>query len=138
METTTQPKKKYKIEPLGDRAIVQPDPPETYTQTGLIIPETAKERPQLGTVIAVGDGRNQDNEIIHYTLRLLTFVIRILKFFKIEITPLEEKMDTYQSVKLKPGMRVLYGRYAGTNIEFDGQKILIMRFSDVVGIVHEE
>lgn len=88
-----------KLKPLADRIIVAPAPAEEKTIGGIIIPDTAKEKPLQGTVIAVGQGK-ADEEMI-----------------------------------LKEGDEVLYGKYAGTEIEFDGEKYLIMRQSDVVAVI---
>ncbi|MCR5821167.1 MAG: co-chaperone GroES [Bacteroidaceae bacterium] len=88
-----------KIQPLADRVLIEPAPAETKTVGGIIIPDTAKEKPLQGTVVAVGGG-TKDEEMV-----------------------------------LKAGDQVLYGKYAGTEIEHDGQKYLIMRQSDVVAVL---
>lgn len=88
------------LTPLADRVIIKPAPAETKTVGGIIIPDTAKEKPLQGEVLAVGQG-TKDEEMI-----------------------------------LKAGDQVLYGKYAGTEVEFDGEKLLIMRQSDVLAIVH--
>lgn len=88
-----------KIQPLADRVLIQPAPAETKTASGIIIPDTAKEKPLQGTVIAVGKG-TKDEEMV-----------------------------------LKAGDNVLYGKYAGTEIEHEGEKYLIMRQSDVVAVL---
>ena len=87
------------IKPLADRVLIEPAPAETKTVGGIIIPDTAKEKPLKGTVLAVGQG-TKDEEMV-----------------------------------LKEGDHVLYGKYAGTEIEFEGVKYLIMRQSDVVAIL---
>ena len=87
-----------KIRPLADRVLIQPTPAEETTLSGIIIPDSAKEKPLKGTVIAAGEGTK------------------------------DEKMI------LKEGDVVLYGKYAGTEIELEGEKYLIMRQSDVLGI----
>ena len=87
------------IKPLADRVLIEPAPAETKTVGGIIIPDTAKEKPLKGTVLAVGKG-TKDEEMI-----------------------------------LKEGDKVLYGKYAGTELELDGKKYLIMRQSDVVAIL---
>ncbi len=87
------------IKPLADRVLIEPAPAETKTIGGIIIPDTAKEKPLQGTVVAVGNG-TKDEEMI-----------------------------------LKTGDTVLYGKYAGTEIEFEGNKYLIMRQSDVVAVI---
>ncbi len=88
-----------KIKPLADRVLINPTPAEEVTMSGIIIPDSAKEKPLKGTVIAAGNG-TKDEEMI-----------------------------------VKEGDTVLYGKYAGTEIEIDGQKYLIMRQSDVLAIV---
>ena len=87
------------IKPLADRVLIEPAAAETKTIGGIIIPDTAKEKPLQGTIVAVGNG-TKDEEII-----------------------------------LKEGDKVLYGKYAGTEIEHEGKKYLIMRQSDVVAIL---
>lgn len=88
-----------KIQPLADRVLIQPTPAEETTLSGIIIPDSAKEKPLKGTVIAVGNG-TQDEEMV-----------------------------------LKEGQTVLYGKYAGTEIDVEGDKMLIMRQSDVLAVV---
>lgn len=88
-----------KIQPLADRVLIEPAPAETKTVGGIIIPDTAKEKPLQGTVVAVGKG-TKDEEMV-----------------------------------LKAGDQVLYGKYAGTELEHEGQKYLIMRQSDVVAVL---
>ena len=87
------------IKPLADRVLVTHAPAETKTAGGLIIPDTAKEKPLQGEVLAVGNG-TKDEEMI-----------------------------------LKPGDTVLYGKYAGNEVELDGVKYMIMRQSDVLAIL---
>ena len=87
------------IKPLADRVVILPAPAEEKTIGGIIIPDTAKEKPLKGEVKAVGNG-TKDEEMI-----------------------------------LKEGNQVLYGKYAGTEIEIDGTKYLIMRQSDVLAIL---
>jgi len=91
------------IKPLGDRVLVQADAAEEVTSSGLYIPDTAKEKPQQGTVIAVGAGKVENGN-------------------KIDMT-------------VKKGDKVLYGKYAGTEVTLDGDEYLIMRESDIVGIL---
>ena len=88
-----------KIKPLADRVLIEPAPAETKTVGGIIIPDTAKEKPLKGTVVAVGTG-TKDEEMV-----------------------------------LKVGDVVLYGKYAGTELDVEGQKYLVMRQSDVVAIL---
>ena len=91
------------ITPLADRVVVQPQAAEEKTAGGLIIPDTAKEKPQKGTVIAVGPGKVENGT-------------------KIDMT-------------VKEGDTVLYGKYAGTEITLDGDEVMIMRESDILGVV---
>ncbi len=88
-----------KIKPLADRVLIEPAPAEEKTIGGIIIPDTAKEKPLQGTVVAVGGG-TKDEEMV-----------------------------------LKAGDQVLYGKYAGTELEHEGTKYLIMRQSDVVAVL---
>ena len=87
------------IKPLADRVLVKPASAEEKTIGGIIIPDSAKEKPLKGEVVAAGNG-TKDEEMI-----------------------------------LKPGDNVLYGKYAGTEIELDGEQYLIMRQSDVLAII---
>jgi len=92
------------LKPLGNRVVVEPIEQEDITSGGIVLPETAKEKPQKGTVLAIGPGeRNEDGERI----------------------PLD----------VKEGDTVLYAKYSGTEIKLDGQKLLIMRESDLLAIV---
>ena len=91
------------IKPLGDRVVVKPEPAEEKTASGLFIPDTAKEKPQKGTIVAVGPGRVENGT-------------------KIDMT-------------VKEGDTVLYGKYSGTEIELDSNDLLIMRETDILGIV---
>jgi chaperonin GroES len=87
------------IRPLADRVLIKPAAAEEKTASGIIIPDSAKEKPLKGEVIAVGNG-TKDEEMI-----------------------------------VKKGDQVLYGKYAGTELELDGEKLLIMRQSDILGIL---
>jgi len=92
-----------KLRPLQDRIIVKRVEEETKTAGGLFIPETAKEKPQRGEVIAVGNGkRTEDGKVL--------------------------------PVDLKVGDKVLFGKYAGTEIKVDGEDLLIMREDDILGV----
>lgn len=88
-----------KIQPLADRVLIEPTPAEETTMSGIIIPDSAKEKPLKGTVLATGKG-TKDEEMV-----------------------------------LAEGDTVLYGKYAGTEIELEGKKYLIMRQSDVLAIL---
>lgn len=87
------------VKPLADRVLVEPLPAETKTASGIIIPDTAKEKPVKGTVVAAGPGK------------------------------------TDEPMTLKIGDVVLYGKYAGTELNVDGKDYLIMRESDIFAIV---
>lgn len=87
------------IKPLSDRVLIEPTAAEEVTMGGIIIPDTAKEKPLRGKVLAVGTG-TKDEEML-----------------------------------LKEGDEVLYGKYAGTEIEMDGVKYLMMRQSDVLAVI---
>jgi chaperonin GroES len=93
-----------KIRPLQDRVIVKRLEEEERTSGGIIIPDTAKEKPQQGKVVAVGKGR------------------------------ILEKGDVVPPV-VKEGDRVLFSKYAGTEVKFDGEELLIMREDDILGIL---
>ena len=87
------------IKPLADRVLVKPAPVQEKTVSGIIIPDSAKEKPLQGDVVATGNG-TKDEEMI-----------------------------------VKQGDNVLYGKYSGTEVEFDGVKYLIMRQSDILAII---
>ncbi len=88
-----------KIQPLSDRVLVEPQAAETKTASGLYIPDSAKEKPQQGKVVAVGKG----------------------------------KKDHDMTVKI--GDTVLYGKYSGSELKFDGKDYLIMREDDILAII---
>ena len=90
--------------PLGDRVLVRRVEEEQKTKGGIIIPDTAKEKPQEGSVVAVGPGARDDSG---------------------KIQPLD----------LKAGDRILFGKWSGTEIKLDGVEYLIMKESDIMGIV---
>ena len=87
------------IKPLADRVLVLPAPAEEKTIGGIIIPDTAKEKPLQGKVVATGNGTKDEDMVV------------------------------------KEGDTVLYGKYAGTEVEFDGTKYLIMRQSDILAVL---
>ena len=94
-----------KLKPLGDRVIVKArEDEDSRTASGLVIPDTAKEKPQTGDVIAVGPGAISDSG---------------------DRIPMD----------VKEGDRVLFAKYAGTEVKLDGTKMLIMKESDILGIV---
>jgi chaperonin GroES len=95
-----------KLKPLGDRLVIKPNEQEEMMASGLILPETAKEKPQQGTILAVGPGRRDDDGN------------------RIE---LDVAVDDI----------VLYAKYAGTEIKIDGEKLLILKESDVLAILED-
>lgn len=127
------------LQPVGDRLIVQQDAAEETTKGGLIIPDTAKEKPQKATIIRVGTGRGVDNEV----LQLLNQIKKGIRWGLIKLgaasyadehLPVTTKTETiYQA-----GMRVLIGRYAGSEIEYKDIKYLIIRMSDIAAIIEDE
>jgi chaperonin GroES len=90
---------KISIKPLADRVLVEPAAAETKTASGIIIPDTAKEKPQKGTVVAVGKGTKEN------------------------------------PITVAVGDNVLYGKYAGTELQHEGKDYLIMKESDILAIV---
>jgi len=88
------------IKPLADRVLIEPKEAETKTASGIYIPDTAKEKPQAGKVVAVRSGKKDE--------------------------PME----------LKVGDNVLYGKYAGTEINVDGKDYLMMRQSDILAVLN--
>ncbi|MEK7848126.1 MAG: co-chaperone GroES [Chloroflexota bacterium] len=90
-----------KLEPLGDRVIIKPIPREEMTKGGIYIPDTAKEKPQEGEVVAVGPGKVGDD-------------------------------GKRQPMEVKKGDRVIYARYAGTELKEDDDEYIILRESDVL------
>jgi len=93
-----------KVKPLHDRVIVKRVEEDEKTKGGIIIPDTAKEKPVEGKIMAVGDGKIQEDG---------------------KKTPLE----------VKKGDRVLFGKYAGTEIQIDGEEHLIMKEDDIIAII---
>jgi len=95
-----------KLRPLQDRIIVKRVEEETKTAGGIFIPETAKEKPQQGEVVAVGKGKTtEDGKTL--------------------------------PVDVKVGDRVLFGKYAGSEVKLDGQEYLIMREDDILGVIEK-
>jgi len=93
-----------KLKPLQDRILVQRVEEETTTKGGIIIPDTAKEKPAEGKVIAVGNGKLADD-------------------------------GKRIAMEVKTGDRILFGKYAGTEVKVDGQEYLILREDDVLGVI---
>ena len=93
-----------RVRPLQDRVIVRRiEEQEQKSAGGIIIPDTAKEKPQEGKVVAVGPGKKEDGKVL--------------------------------SVDVKAGDRVLFGKYAGTEIKLDGEEHLILREEDILGVI---
>ncbi|MCH6587600.1 MAG: co-chaperone GroES [Proteobacteria bacterium] len=93
-----------KFRPLHDRVVIEPMEQEEKTAGGIIVPDTAKEKPVQGKVVAVGPGaRNEDG--------------------------------TLQPPDVKKGDTILYGKYSGTEVKIDDKELLIMRESDIMGVL---
>ncbi len=93
-----------KFRPLHDRVVVKRVEEDTKTAGGIIIPDTAKEKPQQGEVVAVGPGaRDEQGKVV--------------------------------ALEVKPGDRVLFGKWSGTEVKIDGEDLLIMKESDILGIL---
>ncbi len=89
------------IEPLGDRVLVRPTPKEEVSKGGVILPDTVREKPQEGKIIAVGPGRLSEE-------------------------------GTRIAMELKPGDKVIYAKYAGTELKLDDEEVIILRESDIL------
>ncbi len=95
-----------KMRPLADRVVIEPLEGEEKTPGGILIPETAKEKPQQGVIVSVGPGRRDD---------------------KGKLIPMD----------VNAGDKVLYAKYAGTEIKVEGKKLLILKESDILAVVTE-
>jgi len=93
-----------KFRPLHDRVVVRRIDEDERTRGGIIIPDTAKEKPQQGEIVAVGPGAPDENG---------------------QVRPLD----------VKPGDRVLFGKWSGTEVKIDGEDVLIMKESDILGVL---
>ncbi|HOA07729.1 MAG TPA: co-chaperone GroES [Spirochaetota bacterium] len=91
------------IRPLGDRVLIETLEEDVVKKGSLFIPDTAKEKPQQGKIIAVGNGKYEDGKLV--------------------------------PVDVKAGDKVLYGKYAGTEVKFDGKDYLIVRESDILAVL---
>ena len=89
-----------KLKPLADRVLVEPSAAETKTTSGIIIPDTAQEKPQKGMIVAVGKGTKE------------------------------------YPISVKVGDNVLYGKYSGTDLKYEGKDYLIMKESDILAIIN--
>ena len=94
-----------KLRPLADRVIVKQSEAEEKTKSGILLPDTAKEKPTKGKVVAVGPGK------------------------------LDEKNGKPMELGVRVGDNVYYGKYSGTDVEIDGQKLVILRESDLLGVL---
>ncbi len=102
--STPTNKKTGNIRPLGDRVLVKRAEAEERTAGGILLPETAKDKPKEGTVIAIGEGKQLDD-------------------------------GSRSTFAVKPGDRILFSAYAGTEVKYLGEEFLIMREEDILGIV---
>ena len=93
-----------KLRPLHDRVLVEPLEAEEKTAGGIIIPDTAKEKPMEGKIVAAGNGARSED-------------------------------GTVTALDVKSGDRILYGKWSGTEVKIDGQDLLIMKESDIMGII---
>ena len=92
------------VKPLGDRVLVQPIEEQEVKKGGIIIPDTAKEKPQEGEVMAVGEGKYRED-------------------------------GSRQSLDVKVGDRVLFGKYSGSEVKLDNEEFLIMREDEILGVI---
>jgi chaperonin GroES len=92
------------LRPLGDRVVVKPLARETVTRSGIVLPDTAKEKPQEGEILAVGPGKVLDN-------------------------------GKRTTLEVQVGQRILFAKYSGTEVKIEGEEYLILRESDILGIV---
>ena len=104
MATKTKSKTKTNLKPLDDRIVVEPKQAEEKTASGIYLPESAKEKPQTGTVIAAGPGKLNDD-------------------------------GSRSELSVKVGDTVLYGKYSGTEVELDGDTVMVMRESELLGVI---
>ncbi|ADG05008.1 co-chaperone GroES [Kyrpidia spormannii] len=93
------------IKPLADRVVIRPVEKEEKTASGIVLPDTAKEKPQEGEVVAVGPGRMEEGRRVE--------------------------------MEVKVGDRVIYSKYAGTEVKYDGVEYLILRESDILAVLEK-
>ncbi len=97
------------FKPLYDRVVILPKSNEQETKYGIVLPDIAKERPQTGVVVAVGDGDNPDRD----------------------------NSNEEQKMKVKVGDNVVYNKFAGVELEIDGKKHIVMRQIDIIGVIYD-
>jgi chaperonin GroES len=95
-----------KLRPLGDRVVIEPTPREEMTKSGIVLPDTVKEKPQEGKVLSVGPGKVLDD-------------------------------GSREAIDVKPGDKVLYAKYAGTEFKVDGEELLIVSQKDILAVVED-
>jgi chaperonin GroES len=95
-----------KLRPLQDRVLIRRVEQETKTSGGIIIPDTAQEKPMEGEVVAVGPGARDTDGVLH-------------------------------AVEVKPGDRVLFGKWSGSEIKLDGEDLMIVKESDILGVINQ-
>ena len=93
------------FKPLFDRVVIEPNQEENISKSGIVLPETSQERPQIGVVVAVGDGESFDSDI--------------------------------KEMKVKIGDKILFSKYAGTELKLDGKTFIVMRQIDVIGVFND-
>ena len=94
-----------KLKPLGDRVVLQHQKAEEKTQSGIILPDSAKERPQEAVVIAVGSGTDEEGKAVE--------------------------------MHVKPGDKVIYSKYAGTEVKLGDEEFIVVKQADIVAVVEE-
>ena len=102
----TASKSKTAVKPLDDRVLVKPTEAETKTKSGIFLPESAKEKPMTGTVVATGPGKLSDT-------------------------------GERTALSVKAGDTVLYGKYSGTEVDIDGDQHMILRESELLGVIEK-
>jgi chaperonin GroES len=102
-----------KIRPLNDWALIRPDQEEEKSAGGIVIPDSAKEKPRMGEVLAIGPGRKKEE-----------------RDKKGKVT-----QKKFEKTVVRPGQRVFYDKYGGTQIEMDKEELLMIREEDILGLV---
>ncbi len=104
MATATKSKTKTNVTPMDDRVLVRPTAKEEKTASGIFLPESAKDKPMTGTIVAMGPGKLTDD-------------------------------GTRAEMTVSKGDKVLFGKYSGTEVDVDGESLMIMRESELLGIL---